>query len=259
MLVMGCIMFLTEIIQLIASPMAYIRGGSFYNIADWLRFGMVIAYFVERKSNGFSLKNGGTYNQIILYWFVLVLVFVKCIFYARIYAKLGFLVQMVVFCLYEVWPFLLFLISFVVTFAGLEKNLQITWESTAPTPLLESSISYGYQMWMNAVGMNTAVPDYSTFWNSTSYAKTEMNTKRTFAVWIIWITWVFYQYLCVVLLLNFLVSYVGEIYGRVTAAQASYSYRQKAELNSEFYAILAFFRSNIPFKVMGFSISKSLV
>jgi hypothetical protein len=183
----------------------------------------------------------------------------KVLFFIRIYAKLGFLVQMVLFCLYEVWPFLIFLISFVILFAGLEKNLQIVWESTAATPLLESAPSYGFQMWMNAVGMNTAVPDYNTFWNSTTYIKPEMNTKRTFAVWIIWFTFFVNQYICVVLLLNFLVSYVGEIYGRVTAAQTSYSYRQKAELNSEFYAILAFFRANISFKVMGFSISKALV
>jgi hypothetical protein len=55
-------MFATELIQVIASPTAYIRGGSAYNLFDWVRFALIVAYFVERKSTGFSLKNGGTYN-----------------------------------------------------------------------------------------------------------------------------------------------------------------------------------------------------
>jgi hypothetical protein len=80
-----------------------------------------------------------------------------------------------------------------------------------------------------------------------NYTYANFGRRRNVAVWLVWITWLTNQFICVVLLLNFLVSYVGEIYGKVTAAQSAYSYRQKAELNSEFYSIVDFFGANKPF------------
>ena len=85
MLVTACVIFALELTTLIASPMGYIRSGFFYNFADWARFGLIVAYYVLRKQNNFSLKNGGTYEEIILLWFIMVLVFGKVIFFIRIY------------------------------------------------------------------------------------------------------------------------------------------------------------------------------
>ena len=49
---------------------------------------------------------------------------------------------MVIFCLYELWSFIVFLLIFVMFFAGLQKNLQVTYEGAVATPFFDDWASY---------------------------------------------------------------------------------------------------------------------
>lgn len=113
------------------------------------------------------------------------------------------------------------------------------------------------QMWLHAVGMvNT--PTYG-FWLSGEYAKAENIGMQRTGVFLVWATWIANHLICVVFLLNFLVTYVGYIYGLVNDAQVQYNYRTKAELNREYFQIGRFFGSNISFQVLAFSIDKDKI
>ena len=82
-------------------------------------------------------------------------------------------------------------------------------------PYLDKWVSYLVQIYMNSIGI-TVAPTYNGYWGKGKYLQPEWGRRRNFAVWLVWFPWGLNQFVCVVLLMNFLVSYVGEIYGRVT-------------------------------------------
>ena len=101
-------------------------------------------------------------------------------------------------------------------------------------------------------------PTY-TFWVKGVMAKDENVHMQRTGIILVWGTWIMNHLILVVFLLNFLVTYVGYIYSLVTDAQVQYNYRQKAELNREYFQLGRSFGSNVAFQVLAFSIDKDKV
>lgn len=94
------------------------------------------------------------------------------------------------------------------------------------------------------------------YWLKGEYAKAQNIHMQRTGIVLVWGTWIMNHLVCVVFLLNFLVTYVGYIYGLVNDAQVQYNYRTKAELNREYFQIGRTFGTNISFQVLAFSIDK---
>ena len=72
---------------------------------------------------------------------------------------------------------------------------------------------------------------------------------------LIWITWSLNQFVIMIIMMNFLVAVIVEVYTDVAENQSNLNYKHKAELNHEFYMIKEFFNLTTEFKILVFSLS----
>jgi hypothetical protein len=88
------------------------------------------------------------------------------------------------------------------------------------------------------------MPDY-TKWckvaGSDANKKKKVSGCNPVFVGIIWIIFMLNNVLVLVILLNFLISIIGQSYEKVWTYKEIYIYRNKMDLNSEYYAMMNFF------------------
>ena len=84
------------------------------------------------------------------------------------------------------------------------------------------------------------------------------NAKKYTILSLIWGIWLFNQFLNLIILLNFLIAVISQVYDSVVADQKLLLYTHRAEMNREYYMIKRFFDENVEFKILVFSIDKSL-
>ena len=73
----------------------------------------------------------------------------------------------------------------------------------------------------------------------------------------IWVVWYVQTFLCLIVLLNFIIAVIGATYNRVAPQQQAISYKNKADLNQEYFELMAnfgFYASEV--KLLMFSVNK---
>mmetsp|Transcript_8619 Transcript_8619/g.14572 ORF Transcript_8619/g.14572 Transcript_8619/m.14572 type:complete len:89 (-) Transcript_8619:259-525(-) len=74
---------------------------------------------------------------------------------------------------------------------------------------------------------------------------------------IVWVMWCLNQFVNLVILLNFLIAVISQVYEKVISQQFTYVYVHKADLNYRIYTVLEFLNRNKPFKIIAFSVDKN--
>lgn len=74
-------------------------------------------------------------------------------------------------------------------------------------------------------------------------------------LFLIYFTWTLNQFVIMIIMMNFLVTVLVEVYTDVAENQSNLNYRHKAELNHEFYMITEFFNLTTEFKILVFSLA----
>jgi hypothetical protein len=67
---------------------------------------------------------------------------------------------------------------------------------------------------------------------------------------LIWSVWFLNQCVIMIIMMNFLVTVLVEVYTDVAENQANLNYRHKAELNHEYYMVVEFFNLTSEFKIL---------
>jgi len=88
----------------------------------------------------------------------------------------------------------------------------------------------------------------------TSTAMAQVEARILIAL--IWFVWLMNQYVNLIIMLNFLVAVITEVYQDVAENQESIIYKHKAALNHELFMINKFFGWTAEFKVLVFSVDK---
>ena len=73
---------------------------------------------------------------------------------------------------------------------------------------------------------------------------------------LIWIFWIINQYINLIILLNFLIALVSEIYAAVMEKQEIVIYETRADMNREYFLNRRFYGHLKPIKVLAFSTDK---
>ena len=72
----------------------------------------------------------------------------------------------------------------------------------------------------------------------------------------IWLVWLANLFVNLIILLNFLIAVISQVYDNVVATQKQVLYTQKIELNREIYMLQKFFGNLKPYKFILFSMDK---
>ena len=71
--------------------------------------------------------------------------------------------------------------------------------------------------------------------------------------------WILNQFINLIIMLNFLIALISEVYASVMEKQQSIIYSNKAEMNKEFYMSERFWKSLKPIKLLVFTSDKELL
>ena len=160
--------------------------------------------------------------------------FFKVLFFIRIYADYGFLVQMVGMTIVQVIPFTLFFIMWITFFTVCYQTLKVEISSADEDyPNVFSFMQYFLMTYRNSIG-DISAPGYSN-WMKKSDDVTSQYLEKNAAMTFIWIVWLANQFLNLIILLNFLIAVISQVYDNVVAVQRQVLYTHRAELNREFY------------------------
>ena len=108
----------------------------------------------------------------------------------------------------------------------------------------------------NSIG-DISTPDYTSWLSLSDTDNWEMFQKYSMVL-VVWLVWLANQFLCLIILLNFLIAVISQVYDNVVAEQKLVAYIHRAELNKEYYMIERFLCKLKEFKVLVFSIDKEL-
>lgn len=76
---------------------------------------------------------------------------------------------------------------------------------------------------------------------------------------LIWVVWLVNQFINLIILLNFLIAVISQVYDNVVADQKLLMYKHRAELNREYFMIMRMFLMIKEFQIIVFSMDKELV
>ena len=102
-------------------------------------------------------------------------------------------------------------------------------------PDMNPNLAMFTQVFVNSIG-EISMPDYS------RWCQDKVNKKKCNPVFVgtIWGVFMFHNILVVIILLNFLISIIGQSYEKVWTYKEIYIFMNKMELNCEYYSFMNF-------------------
>ena len=200
-----------------------------WNLVDFSQFWLYLFfYYVKFADSQTSVDDFLPH----IHCSIIVLAFIKVLFFVRIFQEYGFLVQMIILTLGDLVPFQLgftvslvfFALCFCVLGTGIEEEIE---EVTGPG----FNGPFGFwllQVYRISLG-EIGVPQYD------DIAAEEESWSRDTHIALIWLTWLCITYVNIIILLNFLIAVISSTYERVTATRDITEYQHKADLNEECY------------------------
>ena len=141
-----------------------------------------------------------------------ILIVCKLMILIRINQTMAQLAELVVVCIRDVIPFMVFLIIWICIFCVLYKVLGAQQDVEKTFPNIHPAFGFFLYTFENSIG-NTANPTFK-IWMDILNSK-EFNVTTTFGwvlaktmVYLIWLVWFLNQYFIFILLLNFLIAVI---------------------------------------------------
>ena len=175
----------------------------------------------------------------------------------RVFENQGMLVQLLLTCLVDITPFLLLLsyFLFIIFYMYILAGANLGEEKDYPD--MNPNLKKFTQVVRNSLG-DVSMPDYS------RWCKDDESCNPVFVgiIWSIFMLntlfvfkfnfgggsiFMFNLILVLVILLNFLISIIGQSYEKVWTFREIYIYRNKIELNCEYYICMKFLGYDTPF------------
>jgi len=143
------------------------------------------------------------------------------------------MVLMINIVVVDLIPFLVFFFISVLFFLVIYKVLGVKFSDNNFTQLSEFFI-LGISSYRNSIG-DIQAPEYGA----------EVQNQGTH-LFVIWLCWYLNQFLVMIVLLNFLISVIGETYANVTGQAMMHMYKQRSDLNHECILMLQIFMNFEP-------------
>ena len=174
--------------------------------------------------------------------------------YIRIYADVGFLVQMVGMTISQVVPFMVFFLMWILFFTVCFMTLKVSIDNVDEEYAnVFEFIQYFLMTYRNALGDSTT-PGYSNWLDGSANDSFEESLEKNTAITFIWAIWLSNSFLNLVILLNFLIALISQVYEKVISMKEQVMYSHRAEMNEEYFMQ----KENRPFKVLVFSLDKDI-
>jgi hypothetical protein len=188
---------------------------------------------VQLKLSGADDKSG-IFPELKLLIFVMS--FAKMMFFVRIFEKLGFLINMVKYCLIELIPFLIAFVTliFVLSISYFILQAEIDEE------VEDMGVDLNYfellllQTFRTIIG-EIAQPIYE------KLMKEDATFSRSMKMYTIWVIWYSQQFVCLIIMMNFIIAVITTTYAKYEVYQKTITYKNKAELNMEFFELMNLF------------------
>jgi hypothetical protein len=234
------ILFSIELVQMSQQGLEYFMG---WNLVDFSLFSIFLTFQYLRYM---QVEHSALTRPEVKLCLV-VIAFMKLLFFVRIFEEYGFLVQMIILCLKDLTPFivsyLVFLFVFTVCFVVLKMELDPEVDGAEGLTYFQKMLLQTFRTAIGELGM----PVYSDI-----LAK-EDSLFRTMNIFLIWACWFSQTLFMLVIMLNFLIAVITSTYERVINYQIIISYMHKADLNQENYNLMAFFVNQPEYRVIVFS------
>jgi hypothetical protein len=184
----------------------------------------------------------GTFLTLV----VLVQAFLKVLFFLRLYEGLGSLVQMLITTVKELVNFTTFLLISVTFFAFSFRVLGVNFSADdyANVPGFVVTFMTTYR---NSIG-DIQAPGYAKWDSDTNPDLGRWN--RDAIVGTIWTVWLFNSFVNLIILLNFLIAVISQVYDSVIATQQFCSYAYKSDFNREYFIVMRYFNAVPEFKIL---------
>lgn len=248
-LIIQILFFLNECINIKQEPLEYFRD--VWNQTDLAEFIVYLIFYCIKFNESFSQVKD--FTEILLSLFILILGFFKVLFYLRIYDDFGFLVSMIYKTMQQLIPFLVFFFLWVFFFSMCFIILQTEIDDRF-YPAVNRDISLFLHTYRNSIG-DIFEPQYTRLLETEDNLFTPtQRTQNTVLIVIIWFTWLGNQFLNLIILLNFLIAVISQVYDQVVAQQKLVMYKDKADMNREYYMLLKFFDQLGSFDTIGLSL-----
>jgi len=155
----------------------------------------------------------------------------------------------------ELIPFSVYFVMWILLFTVLFQTLQVEVPDDA-YPDLSSLFRYVLQTYGNSIG-NIAPPVYTCWTTSMAdEAAPLVQVQKHVIIALIWFVWLFNQFLNLIIMLNFLIAVISQVYEAVVSNQEQLNYKHKAELNHEFFMLRKFARQTQEYRILVFSLDK---
>lgn len=211
--------YFIEVVQMKQKGIIEYAKEGFWNFVETSQFFVFMALYILRAVDTFSDSNRDGVDVIVLQLYLMVVGFVKILFFIRIYEEYGFLVQMVGNTVIQLIPFLVFFIMWILFFAILYWILKVEIDSGDEEYLnLPNFFKYFFMTYRNSIG-DISVPGYTNWDKSLSNDVTSEFTSKNFMIFLIWMVWLVNQFVNLIILLNFLIAVISQVYDNVVADQ----------------------------------------
>ena len=203
-----------------------------------------------------TLMDVQPFNVIIMMLILIIGGFAKILYFLRIFDDYGFIVEMVGETIVQLIPFSSYFIMWILLFTVLFQTLQVEIPPDS-YPNLTSIYRYILQTYSNSIG-NIAPPVYKSWersLNNTDISNLEYLQKHTI-IGLIWGVWLFNQFLLLIIMLNFLIAVISQVYADVVEKQEAFLYQHRASLNHDFLMLSKFSNKCEPFCVLVLSLDK---
>ena len=152
----------------------------------------------------------------------------------KVYRKFGVLVELIVKTIYEIYPFLVVFFMWDIIFAFIFKILGAYHEEAEGFPLLNNNIGYFFISFGNSIG-NIQDPSFDDIHELNADHYSFLIIGQVYCIWFV------NQIFLNIILLNFVIALVAQVYENVMDSKIWHVYKQRQDLNDESDNFFQFF------------------
>lgn len=182
---------------------SYLAG---WNITDFMCIILFCTFFI---ANAFKCDHITKYNSISKL-LLNVLMFIKLLFYIRIFERFGFLIEMIHATVFDLIPFIscfiTFLCFFSFSFICLNSEIDPDVDDAQYIGYTQKTILQAFRTSIGELGL----PQYPTIMKQPDTFLRKMNIA------LIWTTWYTQTFVMIVVMLNFIIAVINATYERVS-------------------------------------------
>lgn len=249
------ILFGIECVQFRYQGLTYLQGWSLVDIAQFIIFATIQYLKWNDREDDERLVPAIPELKVLL----LLLAFLKLLFFIRVFEEYGFLVQMIMYCVRDLFPFMVAYFTLVLIFSicftvlGTEIDAEVVdagtkdWVDGVFLDYEQSEFQLMVlQVFRTSIG-ELSMPRYE------GIKKDPDSYFKTLNIALIWTAWFLQSFFMLVVMMNFLIAVISETYQKISAQRKIIDYRNKSELNEEAFIMMSAIMKFPVFRVVVFS------